>query len=171
MNKMRGLRFLALSLAAAAALWACDGAPKVATVGEPAPDFTLTDRQGRTWKLSELEGQVVFVNFWASWCPPCRDEMPSMQRLFTSVPEEGFKMLSILYNDTPEAGDGLVRAFGLTFPVLVDPGGKTARAYGLTGVPETFVVDKLGVLREKYIGPRIWDSPQARQMLAKYIGG
>ena len=67
---------------------ACEQAPKVAEVGKPAPDFTLVDRQGKTWTLSQLKGQVVFINFWATWCPPCREEMPSMQRLYTIVPKE-----------------------------------------------------------------------------------
>ena len=156
-------------LAAALFFSGCEKLPKAATVGETAPDFSLVDRQGKTWKLSELKGQVVFINFWASWCPPCRDEMPSMQKLYSTVPEESFKMLSILYKDQPEAGDELASAFKLTFPVLIDPGDKTAQAYGLTGVPETFIVDKGGVLREKYIGPRVWDSPQARQLMMKYI--
>jgi len=156
-------------LAAALIVAGCEDLPKVATVGEPAPGFSLVDRQGKTWKLSELRGQVVFINFWASWCPPCREEMPSMQRLYGAVPGESFKMLSILYKDEPAAGDKLTEAFKLTFPVLIDPGDKTAQAYGLTGVPETFIVDKAGVLREKYIGPRVWDSPQARELMMKYI--
>ena len=148
---------------------ACDQQPKVAVVGQPAPDFTLVDRKGRTWSLAELKGQVVFVNFWASWCPPCRQEMPSMQALYTSMPADKFKMLAILYKDTPEAADALTTQLGFTFPVLVDPGDRTGQAYGLTGVPETYIVDKEGVLREKFIGPVQWNSPGARQMILKYI--
>jgi len=156
-------------LSAAVFLAACGKTPQVATVGKPAPDFSLVDRQGRTWKLSRLRGQVVFVNFWASWCPPCREEMPSMENLHRSLPADRFKMLSILYKDEPAAADTLAATLGITFPVLVDPGDKTGLAYGLTGVPETFIVDKKGVLREKFIGPRQWSSPQARQMLMKYL--
>ena len=148
---------------------ACDQQPKVAVVGQPAPNFTLTDRQGGTWSLSELKGQVVFVNFWAAWCPPCRQEMPSMQALYTSMPTDKFKMLAILYKDTPEAADALTAQLGCTFPVLVDPGDRTGQAYGLTGVPETYIVDKSGVLREKFLGPVEWNSPGARQMIMKYI--
>jgi peroxiredoxin len=156
-------------LAAALLIAGCGDLPKVATVGEPAPGFSLVDLQGKTWDLSELGGQVVFINFWASWCPPCKEEMPSMQRLYGSVPGESFKMLSILYKDEPASGGELAAALKLTFPVLIDPGDRTAQAYGLTGVPETFIVDKEGVLREKYIGPRVWDSPQARELMMKYI--
>jgi peroxiredoxin len=156
-------------VAAALFIAGCEELPQVATVGETAPDFSLVDRQGRTWKLSELKGQVVFINFWASWCPPCKEEMPSMQKLYAAMPEETFKMLTVLYKDDPAAGDELAAAFKLTFPVLIDPGDKTAQAYGLTGVPETFIVDKGGVLREKYIGPRVWDSSEARQLMMKYV--
>lgn len=148
---------------------ACGQQARVAEVGKPAPDFSLRDRSGKTWTLSELKGQVVFVNFWATWCPPCREEMPSMQELYTSMPPGRFKMLAILYKDEPASADELVAQSGYTFPVLLDPNNETGRAYGLTGVPETYIVDREGVLREKYIGPVRWDSPGARQMLMKYI--
>lgn len=143
--------------------------PKGAEVGNPAPDFTLVDTKGKTWNLAELKGQVVFVNFWATWCPPCREEMPSMQKMYTSLPADKFKMLSILNNDRPDFAESLAATIGFTFPILVDPGSKVGRAYGLTGVPETYIVDKQGVLREKFLGPMQWDSPKSRQMLMKYI--
>jgi peroxiredoxin len=149
---------------------ACGQRPKVAEVGKLAPDFTLLDTKGKTWNLTELEGQVVFVNFWATWCAPCREEMPSMQRLYKSLPVETFKMLAILNNDKPAFGEQMAAKLGVTFPILIDPDNKIGQAYGLTGVPETFIVDKQGVLREKIIGPAPWDSPGARQMLLKYIG-
>jgi DsbE subfamily thiol:disulfide oxidoreductase len=166
---LKGLTYSIMTLTAAVMLTACGKPPQLATVGKPAPDFSLTDRQGRTWKLSKLKGQVVLVNFWASWCPPCREEIPSMENLYRSLPADRFKMLSILYKDEPAAADTLAATLGVTFPVLVDPGDKTGLAYGLTGVPETFIVDKKGILREKFIGPRQWDTPQARQMLMRYL--
>ncbi len=143
--------------------------PKGPEVGKPAPGFTLTDTKGKTWSLSELKGQVVFVNFWATWCPPCREEMPSMQKIYTSLPSDKFKLLSILNNDRPDFAESLAATIGFTFPILVDPGSKTGRAYGLTGVPETYIIDKQGILREKFLGPMQWDSPRAMQMLMKYI--
>ena len=138
-------------------------------VGKPAPDFTLVDRKGKTWNLAQLKGQVVFVNFWATWCPPCLHEMPSMQKLYSSMPTDSFKMLAILYNDKPEVADKVVAKYKYTFPVLIDPGNKTGMAYGLTGVPETYIIDKQGVLREKFVGPVEWDTPGVRKMLMKYI--
>ena len=140
-----------------------------AEVGKLAPDFTLVDRKGKTWTLSELKGQVVFVNFWATWCPPCREEMPSMQKLYTMLPKDKFKMLAILSNDDPARADAFAAQLGITVPILHDRDQKVGPKYGLTGLPETFIVDKQGVLREKFIGPAQWDSPGFVQMMKGYI--
>lgn len=140
-----------------------------AEIGKPAPDFNLKDTQGRFWTLSELRGKVVFINFWATWCPPCREEMPSMENLNRQLSGKAFQMLTVLNNDDPELADKFVSKVGGTFPVLVDADGRLAAAYGLTGVPETFIVDVDGVLREKFLGPRPWDSQGALDMLGKYL--
>jgi peroxiredoxin len=141
----------------------------VLEIGKPAPNFTISDTKGKTWTLSELRGQVVFVNFWATWCPPCVKEMPAMQELNSSLPPDKFKILAILYNDAPAMAENLVAKLNLTFPILIDPQNMAARSYGLTGVPETYIIDKQGLLREKFIGPVQWNSPNARQMIMKYI--
>jgi peroxiredoxin len=143
--------------------------PPVAEVGKLAPLFELQDTSGKVWKLADLKGQVVFVNFWATWCPPCREEMPAMQKLHESLPEDSFKMLSILTNDDPGVAVSFAAKGGLTFPILLDPASSISKAYGLTGVPETYIIDKKGFLRQKYIGKRLWNSPEARQMLLGYI--
>jgi cytochrome c biogenesis protein CcmG/thiol:disulfide interchange protein DsbE len=144
-------------------------APAVRTIGKPAPDFVLEDTSGASWRLSDLKGKVVFVNFWATWCPPCRAEMPLMQKLNQSLPGDRFQMLTILSNDKPEMGKKFVQYIGFTAPVLLDPENKAYKSYGLTGVPETYIVDKNGILREAIIGPMRWDSPEARKMLAPYL--
>ena len=147
----------------------CGQGPKVAIVGKPAPDFTLVDLEGKTWTLSELKGQVVFVNFWATWCPPCRAEMPSMQRLYTMLPKDKFKMLAVLSQDDPALARNYAAKLGIAMPILDDQANNIGPKYGLTGVPETFIIDKKGVLREKFIGPAHWDSPQYVRMLTTYI--
>jgi len=144
-------------------------APAVRVIGKPAPGFVLKDNQGKTWRLSDFRGKVVFVNFWATWCPPCRAEMPSMQKLYASLPADRFQMLTILSNDKPEMAEKFVQYIGFTAPVLLDPENKAYKAYGLTGVPETYIVDKHGILREAIIGPMHWDSPEAAKMLAPYL--
>lgn len=148
---------------------ACGQGPKKVEIGEPAPDFTLVDLQGKTWTLSELKGQVVFVNFWATWCPPCREEMPSMQKLYNMLPKEKFKMLAILSGDDPALADSFAKKLDLTMPILNDQDNTVGAAYGLTGVPETFIIDKQGILREKFIGSSQWNAPVHVQMLMKYI--
>ncbi|MDT8334662.1 MAG: TlpA disulfide reductase family protein, partial [Desulfurivibrionaceae bacterium] len=133
------------------------------------PDFSLVDLDGKPWTLSDLKGQVVFVNFWATWCPPCREEMPSMQKLYTTLPKDKFKMLAILNKDKPEVARTFAAKRGLTMPILNDQDNKVGPKYGLTGLPETFIIDKTGVLRNKVVGPAQWDSPAVERMLRHYI--
>lgn len=166
MNPWKALVFLcSLSLLAAA----CGEVPEKAVVGITAPDFTLQDSEGNIWTLSELKGQVVFVNFWATWCPPCREEMPSMQRLYNRLPKDKFKMLAILSRDKPEEAEKFAAKHRITLPILYDRDNTAGPKYGLTGLPETFIVDKYGVLRNKYIGPAEWDSPRFEKLLRSYI--
>lgn len=146
-----------------------DGPGASTVIGQPAPTFTLTDLHGKNWRMADLQGKVVFLNFWASWCQPCLQEMPSMKILDQRMPAESFQMLTVLYNDRPEIAQNLVRKIGLSIPVLVDTNSVAARLYGLTGVPETYIIDPQGVLREKFIGPLDWNSPAALNMLAKYL--
>ena len=147
----------------------CYAADDKATVGLTAPDFSLTDKNGKTWTLSSLKGKVVFLNFWATWCPPCRDEMPAMQRLYRQMPKDRFEMLAVLENDKPERADAFAAELGLTFPILYDEAKAIWPSYGLTGLPETFIIDKHGRIREKIIGPARWDSPQVLQKMRSYI--
>lgn len=137
------------------------------TVGLEAPHLSLGDTSGKTLSLSDLRGSVVFVNFWASWCQPCKDEMPSVQALFNRFKDApGFRMVTILYRDDPARARSFLSQNGFQLPVFLDPDGTSAAAYGVTGVPETYIVDKRGVLREKVIGPADWGSPQASSLIA-----
>ena len=142
---------------------------KLIEIGKPVPDFTLSDAEGKSWNLSELRGKVVFINFWATWCPPCRQEMPSMQALYTTMPPSKFAMLTILSKDDPNRAKNMARKMGYTFPVLNDPDSKTETDYGITGVPETFIVGPDGILKEKIIGPWDWDSVQSLAMITQHI--
>lgn len=147
----------------------CDQQPQLAEKDKPAPNFTLIDIKGKTWELADLKGQVVIVNFWATWCSPCRSEMPSMQKIYTTLPADKFKILAILSNDDPAIAKSFAKKGGFTFPILIDPEKKSAQAYGITGVPETFIIDKQGIIREKYIGAVQWDSANGWAMLNRYI--
>lgn len=165
---MKKIRFLILAGCLALFITACGEKP-AATVGNPAPDFDTLDLDGKIWSLSKLKGKVVFINFWATWCSPCREEMPSMQRLYTKLPKDKFEMIALFNNDKKPAVRKFVSQLGLTFPILSDEHNFAGTKYGLTGLPETFIVDKQGVIREKIIGPAKWDSPENVEMLMRYI--
>jgi len=128
-----------------------------ATVGKMAPDFELPTLGGNSVKLSDHRGKVVFLNIWATWCPPCRDEMPSMEALYQRLKGRQFEMLAVSIDQKrEEIVSPFVSKYGLTFPVLLDPDRKTYELYGLTGIPETFIIDKKGVIVFKVVGPQNW---------------
>ncbi len=128
------------------------------TVGKPAPDFSLPDLNDKTVRLSDYRGKVVFLNFWATWCKPCREEMPSMEVLYKSFERDGLVVLAVSIDRVTTKKDipPFVNSMNLTFPVLVDSWGQTDKRYKLMGVPETYIIDQNGILREKVIGPRDW---------------
>lgn len=145
------------------------GESQVVAVGKPAPNLDTVDMKGDVWSLSKQKGKVVFVNFWATWCAPCREEMPSMQRLYAKLPKDKFKMVALYNRDKPELVKNFITKLGITIPILDDQQNILGERYGLTGLPETFIVDKKGVIREKFIGPKEWDSPEIIDLLTKYI--
>ena len=138
-------------------------------VGAPVPNVQLTDLDGRSWDLAELRGSVVIVNFWATWCPPCKEEMPSLQRLYGKYEaRDDFEVLAILYRDLPDAARTFVTQNGFAFPILPD-NDRTARAYGVTGVPETYIIDRNGILRQMFKGPVQFDSQDSYAFIDKLL--
>lgn len=125
-------------------------------VGKPAPDFSLQTLDGRTVRLSDLKGKVVFVNLWATWCPPCREEMPSMVRLYNFMRTRGVEILAVSEDTDREALRKFVERNAVTFPVLLDEGKRVYNLYRATGVPETHLIDRNGVLRSSTIGAFDW---------------
>ena len=125
--------------------------------GVEAPDFTYPDLTGKKISLAGHRGKVVLVNIWATWCPPCRQEMPSMQRLYQKFRGENFEILAVsIDSEGSKAVAPFMRKMNLTFPALLDPGETVKPLYGITGVPESFIIDKKGILVEKIIGPINW---------------
>lgn len=139
-------------------------------IGFKAPNFTLKDLNGRTVSLASLRGRVVMVNFWATWCGPCKVEMPSMNSLYNDLKGMDFELLAI---SSDVQGEKVVRPFvtqgRFTFPVLIDSSFRVNGDYGITGIPTTFVVDKDGVITHKILGPRDWDSPEARDLIKRIM--
>ena len=118
-----------------------------------APDFTLTSFDGRTLTLSELRGQVVIINFWASWCPPCREEAAYLEQTWRKYKDKGVIFIGVDWVDTEKEALAYMKEFDLTYFNGPDIGTRIAQAYNIQGVPETFYVAKNGELRGVHIGP------------------
>lgn len=116
-------------------------------VGEPAPDFALVDLDGREIRLADLRGRPVVINFWSTWCQPCKIEHPVLQRAPAIYPDVAF--LGVLYQDDPASARRYLSRAPVQYAQLVDPGGKVSIAYGVTGVPETFFISPEGVITHK----------------------
>ncbi|HTZ33754.1 MAG TPA: TlpA disulfide reductase family protein [Methylomirabilota bacterium] len=108
-------------------------------------DFTLADLSGRSWTLHELRGKVVLVNFWATWCPPCRSEMPDMEALYKKFKDRGFVVLAIS-DDEADKVKSYIAQFHYTYPILLDAGRKVHEAFNIEGIPKSFVYDREGKL-------------------------
>jgi thiol-disulfide isomerase/thioredoxin len=124
----------------------------------PAPTFRLSDLTGQVFTLEELQGKIVFLNFWATWCPPCRAEMPGMEKLFQRMQGKDFVMLAINFQEGPEQVQEFIAQFQLHLPALLDTDGTVGTAYKVTGLPTTFILDRRGRIIASVIGPREWDS-------------
>jgi cytochrome c biogenesis protein CcmG/thiol:disulfide interchange protein DsbE len=146
---------------------------KAVAVGLYSPDFTVVDaRTGKALSSSSLKGKVLFVHFWASWCEVCKQEMPTVNTLAADMASNpNFMMIPVLYNDSPQNGAAYMNAMGYSFPVYTDIGGTEAKNFGVTGVPETYIVDKKGVLRRKVIGAADWNAPEERQLVSSLLKG
>ncbi len=131
-----------------------------------APDFSLTTLDGATVTLSELRGQVVLLNIWASWCPPCRAEMPAMQRVWEEYREQGLVVLAVnsTSQDTVADAQAFVAKNGLTFPIPLDMSGEVTRLYRVSSLPTSFFIGADGVIREVVIG-----GPMAEALLLSRV--
>jgi len=130
-----------------------------------APDFSLKLLGGDEVKLSDYRGKVVFMNFWATWCGPCRFEMPSMQRLYDSVASDQFEIIAVNLREDEDMVDDFMEELGLTFPVMLDTTGYVGSVYGVRGIPTTFLLDKQGRLIGRIVGTREWDTPSFEALI------
>ena len=136
-------------------------------VGSPAPEIVLPDLQGRDVKLSELRGKVVLVNFWATWCKPCKEEMPAMQASYDKLRDKGFVVLAVNeLEDTARVAEH-IRTHGHTFEVVMDHNNKVANMYGVVGLPASFLIDPQGIVRERISGSLLTES-RIEEMVQRY---
>jgi peroxiredoxin len=138
---------------------------------KPAPDFSLPDMDGKIHKLSDYPGKVVLLNFWATWCPPCRREMPSMEKLHLELKGKPFQILAC---DQQEDGDTVFAFTGQldpapTFPLLLDSKSAISRAYGVPGLPTTFLIDKSGQIAYRAVGGREFGHPAIRALIEELL--
>ena len=128
----------------------------------PAPDFALRDLAGRPVRLADFRGRVVFLNFWATWCAPCREEIPAMQALARDLADRGLVVLAVNYEERPDVVRAFARDTDLGLAILLDADGVAARQYRVTGLPASFFVDRRGALVGSVFGLRDWRAPAAR---------
>lgn len=156
-----------LAVIALLAMVACNRNESKKTAAVPvenglAPEVIVNSLNGTPLKLSDLKGKVVLLNFWATWCPPCRKEIPSMMKLNKAMAGKPFQMVAISID---EGGRPDVESFfqtsGFSLPAYTDPDNRAATTYGITGVPETFIINRQGTIVKKVMGPMEWDSPDA----------
>ena len=140
--------------------------------GSEAPGFELERLGGgEAISLEALRGKVVLINFWATWCKPCEDEMPAMQRLYGSLEGGDFELLAVSVDEEPALIGDFVGRLGLSFPVLLDPDQQVARAYQTFRFPETLLIGRDGVVVERYVGPKEWDAAPYVARLRRLLGG
>jgi peroxiredoxin len=128
--------------------------------GSAAPGFSLPVLgDGASLSLGSLRGKVVLLNFWATWCKPCEDEMPAMENLYRAIGDRDFELIAVSVDDDRRVVEEFTTRMGLTFPILLDPQKRVADAYQSYRFPESYLIDRGGVLVARYIGPREWDAP------------
>jgi peroxiredoxin len=131
---------------------------------DPAPDFTLTNPDGKKVSIKDFRGKVVFLNFWASWCEGCREEMPSMERLYKEFKGKGLEILAVNVKEQRPTAVAFYKKLQLTYPVVLDPDGEVGLLYGAFGLPVTYLIDRKGILLARLWGPADWHSPAARNL-------
>jgi thiol-disulfide isomerase/thioredoxin len=166
---------LLIAVAAAFVFVACSDSRRGIYPGETAPDIAGIDLAGQPVALHQVQGKVVLVNFWATWCAPCMAELPALEQLYKSLRGQGFTVVGIAVDDSLENIKEAVSQNGITYPVLLDEKGKSKRLFELKGFPESFVLDahkKVMIVTDpgdgnpvtKIIGPRAWSQNRALQV-------
>lgn len=132
--------------------------------GNIAPDFELKTLDGSSIRLSSLKGKKVILNFWATWCPPCRSEMPDIEKFYLDQKDKGLEVLAVNLTDAEKNRADVapfLKSFGITFPVVLDEKGSIGELYDVYSIPASFIIDTQGVIQKKLVGPMTYDSMKA----------
>ena len=155
-----------LTIGLLAALIGCYSGNRPGRIGSNAPDFTVQDSD-HTVTLSQFRGQVVVLNFWATWCPPCVEETPSLVRMQARLKDKGVVVLGVSIDDDNAAYHKFLKQYNVNMVTVRDEAKKAATLYGTFGWPESYVIDRNGVIRRKFIGPVDWTSPEVTEYLSR----
>ncbi len=166
--KIYGSRFWT-NLVLASLLTLAAAGPAQAASAKPAPNFTLKSLTGKNMKLSEMTGNVVLINFWASWCGPCREEMPLLNALHKKYKKLGFTVLGVNVEEQASNARGFLNDFPVDFPVLLDNTNKVSKLYDVVAMPTTVVVDRDGRMRYIHKGYKSGDEEKYRKMVKKLV--
>ena len=135
----------------------------------PAPDFELLDVTGRPVRLRELRNRVVLLNFWATWCAPCREEMPALQTLARELGPGGLTVVGVNFKESRRQVEAFIKEHGLSFPMLLDEDGRVSASYQVFALPVTFLVDRRGMIAGTVLGAPDWAGPGARAYLGQLL--
>jgi peroxiredoxin len=161
----------AVAVAAVFALYGSSRSPAPLSRGSAAPDFSLPTLGGEgDISLSAERGRVVLLNFWATWCAPCEEEMPAMQRLHDRLAGDDFALLAVSVDSAESDVSAFQQRLGLSFPILLDPQRSASNLYQTFRYPESFLIDRNGVVVERYVGPRDWDDPLYVERIRNLLG-
>lgn len=150
-------------------LAACDRVPQPPLVDRPAPEFSVQD-SARTVALKDLRGKVVVLNFWATWCPPCVEELPSLVAMQAQMRDQ-VTVFAVSVDEDEEAYRQFLVEHRVELLTVRDPSKKSALMYGTVKYPESYIIDPSGIVRRKYVGPVDWTQPAVREFLAKSQAG
>jgi peroxiredoxin len=158
--------FLSLTLSVREA-FSLDAAPQI---GKLAPEFSLNDVNGKKVSLSDYKGKVIIINFWATFCGPCKEEMPSLNNLFLAYKGDGLVVLAISTDDSEKPVRSFIREKAVAFTVLMDKDQDVYfDQYGVLGLPTSFLIDREGIIRDKIRGERVWDSPEMKEKIGMLL--
>jgi peroxiredoxin len=143
--------------------------PALADSGGPAPQFTLSARDGKDISLAQYHGQVVMINFWASWCGPCREEMPLLDTIYRKYNRLGFTLLGVNVEPDSKAADAWLQKTPVTFPILYDKDSKVSKLYDVAGMPSTVIIDRSGKLRVLHRGYKPGDENEYMDSIRNLI--
>jgi peroxiredoxin len=137
----------------------------------PAPPLRLMNLDDKLVRLSDFRGRTVIINFWATWCPPCRRELPSMQRTYARLKDKGLEILAVNVGEEWEVIAPFISPYNLEFPILLDPDSSQLTQWQAIGLPTSFLVDEKGMVTHRFTGGRDWDDPDFSRVLEKIIDG